>query len=162
MPRRRIWMIAQLIIALSTLSLAAALAFENLLGLIPCEMCYYQRYFHVGAALLAILAIAFPKRIGLGSLLLSMTSLTLGGLMALYQQGVEARWWEGHTSCTTTGSVSLDINNLDANMNSLVSCGEAQWNLFGISMAGYNAILSLGLVLAILFFSLRKKQNHES
>jgi disulfide bond formation protein DsbB len=161
MDKNSIRIAAQAIIALSTLSLAGALTFEYWGGLIPCEMCYYQRHFHAGATFLAILAIALPRRIGLVSLLLSMASLVLGGLVALYQQGVETRWWEGHTSCTTTGPVSLDVNNLDANISNLVSCGEAQWEFLEISMAGYNAILSLGLVLVILFFSFKKKANHE-
>ena len=63
----------------------------------------------------------------------------ISGAIGVFHARVEIGWWEGITQCTATGATSLqDIMNVP-----LVRCDQVQWELFGISMAGWNAIISL-------------------
>jgi disulfide bond formation protein DsbB len=73
----------------------------------------------------------------------------VSGAIGVYHAGVEGGIFEGFTTCTTTRGMTLqDIVNAP-----LVRCDQVQWSLFGISMAGWNAILSLtgaGLIAALV------------
>ena len=128
-------------------------------GLFPCEMCWWQRYPHFAAV--AIAAIAF----GVGNLAFRKTLVALGALaiatsggIAGFHAGVEYGWWEGLTACTATISGSGD-DLLKSIMNApLVRCDVAPWSLFGISLAGYNFLLSLGGAVAILGMTWRNKK----
>ena len=74
------------------------------------------------------------------SLCLRRLAIAVSGAIGVYHAGVEARVFEGFTTCTATGGLSLE----DIMKVPLVRCDQVQWSLFGISMAGWNAILSLG------------------
>ncbi len=123
--------------------LLGALGFQYLGGYAPCKMCYWQRWPHGAAILIGLLIIVLPKRSFalLGALAAAITS----GL-GVYHAGVEQKWWEGPTSCTGSGLTTSD-NLLDFNAPvNLVLCDEIVWDLFGITMAGYNALASAALV----------------
>ena len=113
-------------------------------GLSPCEMCIWQRWPHLAAIAIAVLAFALPRRDIVG---LAAIAILISGAIGAFHAGVEYRWWEGLTRCSQmSGERSIsDIMNTP-----LVRCDEAQWSLFGISLAGYNAILSSGTALLIL------------
>ena len=122
--------------------LGGALFSQYVGGLYPCEMCYWQRWPHAAAILLALGALLSP----LNSLrarplvLLAALAIAVSGAIGVFHAGVELGWWEGVTHCTATGATSLqDILNVP-----LVRCDQVQWEFLGISMAGWNAILSLG------------------
>ena len=118
--------------------LGGALAFQYIGGLHPCEMCYWQRWPHGAAILFALLAFTAPASAPL--------AIAISGIIGVYHTGVESGVFEGFTTCTSTAATSLqDILNTP-----LVRCDQIQWSLFGISMAGWNAILSLGGAAAIL------------
>jgi disulfide bond formation protein DsbB len=122
--------------------LGGALFSQYVGGLYPCEMCYWQRWPHGAAILLALGAVASP--IGAPRtrplVLLAALAIAASGAIGVFHAGVELGYWEGVTQCTANGAKSLQ----DILSTPLVRCDQVQWSMFGISMAGWNAIVSLG------------------
>lgn len=128
--------------------LAGAWGSQLIGGLYPCEMCHWQRWPHYGA--LAVAALAFVtggpavKRTlvaGAGAL------IAVSGLIGIFHAGVEYHWWQGITACSRT--VETSGMTTDAMLKSIlaapvVRCDAAQWTLGGVSLAGFNALISLG------------------
>ena len=118
--------------------LGSALASQYLGGLHPCEMCYWQRWPHAAAILLAAAAFHLQARARLLTALAAL-AIAVSGAIGVFHAGVELGWWEGLTRCTAGGALSLDeLMNVP-----LVRCDQVQWSWLGISMAGWNAMLSL-------------------
>ncbi len=118
--------------------LSGALLSQYVGGLYPCEMCYWQRWPHAAAILLALGANATPRPRAM--VLLAALAIAISGAIGVFHAGVELGYWEGITQCTATGATSLE----DIMKVPLVRCDQVQWSLLGISMAGWNAIISLG------------------
>ena len=133
--------------------LGGALGSQYLGGLYPCEMCYWQRWPHGAAILLAIAAFLLPGRARLLSALAAL-AIAVSGAIGVFHAGVEYGWWQGLTRCTAGGALSLD----DLLNVPLVRCDQVQWSLLGISMAGWNAILSLGSAALIAFLLTRGRR----
>lgn len=120
-----------------------ALAFQYIGGFPPCKMCIWQRWPHVIAIALGVIIFFVPKRI---IALLGGLVVLIGAGIGLYHAGVEQKWWQGPSSCTGSGLSATD-NLLDFSAPvTLVLCDEIVWDLFGITMAGWNAIISVVLV----------------
>jgi disulfide bond formation protein DsbB len=137
---------ARLLALLIPLALLGGALFSQYVGgLYPCEMCYWQRWPHGAAILLALGAFFAPNRARL-LILLAALAIAISGLIGVFHAGVEMGWWEGITQCTATGATSLqDILSVP-----LVRCDQVQWSFLGISMAGWNAIISLAGTAAIV------------
>ncbi len=120
-------------------------------GLFPCEMCWWQRYPHFAAVGISLVAFAVGNPVYRKTLVaLAALAIATSGVIAGYHAGVEYGWWEGLTACTSSVSGSGE-DLLKAIMNApLTRCDVAPWSLFGISLAGYNFLLSLGGAVAIL------------
>ena len=139
---------------LPLLLLIGALGSQFLGGLYPCEMCHWQRWPHYAAVLIAGASFLVPQR-SLRASLVIVAALLIGisGAIGLFHAGVEYHWWNGITACTTTVSMAgtTPAERLAAIMNApMVRCDAAQWTLAGISLAGFNAIFSLGGAITIL------------
>lgn len=121
--------------------LGTAFGFQ-LAGHHPCEMCWWQRYPYMAIMAVALIALALPKIPTKAVLWILAALFALDAGLAMFHVGVEQRWWEGVTTCSSTVGLTDDINAaLDAIMNApLIRCDEIAWSLFGISMAGYNFI----------------------
>jgi len=121
--------------------LGGALFSQYVGGLYPCEMCIWQRWPHGLAILLALIALMSPIRAGRTRAIVVLTAfmIAVSGAIGAFHAGVEYGWWEGITRCTTNGATSLQ----DILAVPLVRCDQVQWSLFGISLAGFNAIISL-------------------
>ena len=134
--------------------LGGALGSQHLGGLHPCEMCHWQRWPHGAAILLALGAmlspLAAPRTRALT--LLAALAIAVSGAIGVFHAGVEYGWWEGLTTCSTSGAVTLDAI-LSA---PVIRCDQVQWSLLGISLAGYNALLSFGAAALIAALALRK------
>ena len=131
--------------------LGGALGSQYLGGLTPCEMCYWQRYPHAVAIVLAGLAFTGPAGSSRSRAftLLAALAIAVSGAIGVYHAGVELGIFEGLTTCTTTATGS-GAELLKEIMNApLVRCDQVQFSFIGISMAGWNAILSLGGAIAI-------------
>ena len=127
-------------------------------GLVPCEMCHWQRWPHYAAIVLALLAFWVPGRVNRRALVvLAGIAIAISGLIGIYHAGVEYHWWEGHTACTGSfGGSTADV--LAQIMNApVVRCDAPQWTLFGISLAGFNALFSLGGAILILLLMRQRR-----
>lgn len=135
--------------------LGGALAFQYIGKLYPCEMCWWQRYPHIAALVLAVLAFVGPGRAARTAFVgLAALAILVSGLIGVYHAGVEYHWWAGLTACTSTVSGPIT---LDSIMNApIIRCDVAQWTLFHVSLAGYNALFSIAGALTI-FALMRKK-----
>lgn len=124
----------------------AALVAERLFDLYPCEMCLWQRWPHMAALALALIAWVMRKQ-PVSRLLVGLAALAIlaSGVIGLFHAGVEYGWWEGLTQCAApsggSGSGDFMTNIME---KPLIRCDVAQWTLGGISLAGFNAILSIG------------------
>lgn len=114
-------------------------------GLEPCEMCWWQRYALFAALALAVLGwLRPPARILTG---LALLAILAGGLIGGYHAGVEYGWWKGMTSCTSAVSFGSGAA-LDAILDApMIPCDVVQWKLVGISLAGWNFLISVPLAL---------------
>jgi disulfide bond formation protein DsbB len=147
MRRDRPELVAMALGAVSAALLLGALGFQYLGHLPPCEMCMWQRWPHLAAAIVGLIGgWAVSRRAGqhpAAAPLAFVTALlvAISGLIGAYHAGVEWHWWAGPSQCT--GSALKYTGTLDLNAP-VAMCDRAAWRLFGISMAGYNAIISLG------------------
>ena len=134
----------RLAIGVPALLLGGAYLSQYGFGLFPCELCWWQRYAHFAALALALAsAIAAPRRLWVG---LAGLAILIAGLLGAYHAGVEYKWWEGITTCSSTAAG----NSLEDILNApLIRCDEPQWTLLGISLAGFNFLLSTAAAIAI-------------
>jgi disulfide bond formation protein DsbB len=142
--------------------LGGALGSQYIGGLHPCEMCYWQRWPHAAAIVLAALAFTAPADSGRtrNLVLLAALAIAISGAIGVYHAGVEAKLWEGFTTCTATGRGLSTAELLkQISRTPLVRCDEVQFRFLGISMAGWNAILSLGGAAAIVLLSRRGRRT---
>jgi disulfide bond formation protein DsbB len=142
--------------------LGGALISQYVFGLYPCEMCMWQRWPHWAAFFLGLGAIILRNNKWSGVLIvIAALAIATSGLIGGFHAGVEYGWWEGITSCATNLPAGGDM--LDSIMNApLVRCDVAPWTLFGISLAGYNFLLSVGgaMLILILMAKGRKDLQH--
>ena len=140
------------IFLLSTATLLGAWYFQYVLKLAPCPLCLEQRLpYHVVIPLALLLAIAAlvrapPALITVG-LLAIMAAMLCGAALATYHAGVEWSFWPGPTDCsgpvtdfTTKGPMLDQLQSIR-----VVRCDEAAWRFLGISLAGYNVLISLAV-----------------
>jgi disulfide bond formation protein DsbB len=140
------------LLAASVLILGAAFAFQLIGGLQPCELCIWQRYPYAITIGLTGVGIGLAQ-VGVERkllvLLLALCALTFltGAGIAAFHVGVEQKWWEGTSACVgrLSGAVSVDDLRERLLAAPVVRCDQPAWSLFGITMAGYNFLLSLAL-----------------
>lgn len=133
--------------------LAGAYLSEFVGGLHPCEMCYWQRWPHFAAIAFAGFAFLFAAPARTARLLTGFAAIAIAvsGAIGVFHAGVEYGWWEGLTRCASAGPMTLeDIMNVP-----LVRCDEVQFKFLTVSMAGWNAIISL---FAAAFIALQLKR----
>lgn len=154
-PPLSIRAIALLLLAASVGVLATAFAFQHLGGLAPCVLCIWQRYPYAAGIVLAMAAYLLRDRppLAAAAVLLAGLVFLVGAGIGAFHVGVEQGWWQGTAACggerPSSGSVEELYRRLMAT-TTVARCDVIPWSLFGISMAGYNILLSLGLA-AIAF-----------
>jgi disulfide bond formation protein DsbB len=122
--------------------MAGALGSQHIGGLAPCEMCMWQRWPHEAAIVAALFAFAFRNgAMDRFMVWLAALGIAVSGAIGVFHAGVEYDWWEGLTRCANlSGGVTLE-----SIMNApVIRCDTAPWTLLGISLAGFNALFSLG------------------
>ena len=142
-----------LALGVPALLLAGAYLSQYGFGLYPCEMCWWQRYPHFAAVGLALVAfVARPQHLWIA---LAAAAIAVSGAIGAFHAGVEYGWWEGFTACSSPVDYSGG-DPLAAIMNApLVRCDVAPWTLAGISLAGFNALISV--ISAVAIFALLAK-----
>jgi len=129
-------------------TIGGALVFEHVWGYLPCPLCLTQRKPYYLAIPVA-LALAFmpPRWTRAGLWLLALIFVVSAGL-GTFHAGVEWGFWPGPTDCA--GTPSVGAGNVGDFLNQLektrvVSCTEAAWRFLGLSLAGWNVLISAGL-----------------
>jgi disulfide bond formation protein DsbB len=139
------------------LTLAGAWAFQILGDMAPCPLCLQQRWpYYLGAPLAAALALAATRGVpacviaGGGALLALLLLWSVG--MGVFHAGVEYKLWPGPTDCAAAAMPPIGAGNLLAaiSRSRVVACDEAPWTLLGVSLAGFNALISAGLLTLFL------------
>ena len=136
--------LALLAAAGSAALLLGALAFQYIGGLPPCKMCIWQRWPHLVAVLIgAVFLVATYRILALAG---AAAATTTGGI-GVFHAGVEQGWWDGPDTCTSGSIEGLSASQLlDQIMAApVVRCDDIAWQMLGVSMAGWNAIISFGL-----------------
>ena len=139
-------------------ALAVAFGSQYLGHLVPCEMCWWQRYAHMAALVPAVLAFIVRGR---AMILLAALAIAVSGAIGLYHAGCELHYYQCLTRCTSNVAAGMSTDDfLKAIMSQpMIRCDDIQFSFLGISMAGWNAILSLGSALLILWLSLRRART---
>ncbi len=151
---------AHLALAIPAALLGGAYVSQYVFGLYPCEMCWWQRWPHFAAFGLALAAYALPMRAIWVAL--SAFAIATSGVIGGFHAGVEYGWWEGLTSCASgvVASGAEGVSALDNIMNApLIRCDVAPWRLWGVSLAGWNFLISTGGAIAILVLIARTKRT---
>jgi disulfide bond formation protein DsbB len=141
--------------------LTGAFASQYFGGLYPCEMCWWQRYAHMVAFALALIAFTASSASSRSRTftLLAALAIAASGAIGVYHAGVEAKIFEGFTRCTALAKASSTAELLkEITQAPLIRCDEVQFRFLGISMAGWNAIISLGGAALILMLTLKAKR----
>lgn len=130
-------------------ALCGAWYFQHVLKYLPCPLCYQQRIPYYFAIPLGLLVAAVAYRGGsrtlvrYGLCLLALILLVSAG-MGVYHAGIEWGFWQGPASCAVGAPATAPVGNILESLGKVraVPCNEAAWRLFGISLAGYNALIS--------------------
>ena len=129
-------------------AMAAALVAQYGFGLAPCDMCWWQRYAHIAALVVALGAFAVRDPRAVRALVwLAVLGIATSGLIGGFHAGVEYHWWQGLTACSSTRITGDPLAAIMA--APVIRCDVPAWTLFGISMAGYNCIGSLAAAACI-------------
>jgi len=145
----------------STLALASAWSFQ-LAGYAPCDLCWTQRYPYMAIIGVAIIASALKVKDKVWVLVIIATLAIWDAGVAIYHSGVEQKWWQGPQTCTGSGfdgtSSSISMDTLYNIESAIVRCDEIPWEMFGLSMAAYNAIVATSLSCYCLYH-IRKRRS---
>ncbi len=141
-----------LAVMVPALLLGGAYVAQYVFGLPPCEMCWWQRYPHFAALALGMAAfVVKPPQVWTA---LAGLAILTSGLIGGFHAGVEYGWWQGITGCTAPLS-GVDV--LDFKAAPLIRCDIAPWSLLGISLAGFNFLISGTLGAAIVALAAYRK-----
>lgn len=153
-------------LAASLAMLAGAWSFQLFGHLMPCHLCLKQREVYWLAATVALVATvwmfvrkgAHPPR----AFLFVLAAIFAGScVLAAYHAGVEWHWWRGPEGCTASAG-GVNASQMAAFLSGAKTqsgpmCDQAAWTMWGLSMAGYNALISLGLTGISLWVAIRAK-----
>lgn len=138
------------IAAIAAATLAGAWFFQLVLDIRPCPLCLEQRYaYYLAIPLAAMTALAAGRRASSGLVLGGLAILVLAtmgnAVLGTYHAGVEWGFWQGPTDCSgpvgNLGSAGTLLERLDT--VKVIRCDEVQWRFLGLSLAGYNVLISL-------------------
>jgi disulfide bond formation protein DsbB len=133
--------IARLMGAGALALLLGALGFQYVAHLAPCEMCHWQRWPHIAAAVTGLLIVSFWKKDPRTLAIFTIAMVALSGLIGAYQAGMQWGFLPGPNACTVAHAYVLGSNAPAPE----ISCNAVTWSLFGLSLAVYNALISLAI-----------------
>ena len=151
---------ALLIFLVALATIAGAWVFEYY-GYAPCELCLKQRWaYYAGVPLALVVMLLAPRNPGLAKAGFAMLALLWFASMVfgIYHSGVEWKWWPGPTTCTAQAGFSGGLPDLS---KPAVMCDTPAIRILGLSLAGWNAVISLGLAL-VAMTGLRRVQGSSS
>jgi len=122
-------------------------------NLLPCVLCLYQRWPYAFVIVVSLAGLAFAKNLGKKLFqLLAALGFASTAAIGMFHVGVEQGWWDGLDGCVADTSQTQTLAELKAQILSapLIKCDEIAWELFGISMAGYNALFASALAIFMI------------
>jgi disulfide bond formation protein DsbB len=140
------------ITVIAALTLAGAWFFQLVLDIRPCPLCLEQRYaYYLAVPLGALVVLAAARHAPRAVLVAGLALLALAALanvwLGAYHSGVEWGFWPGPTECSgpvlDLGRAGSLFDNLDK--VKVIRCDEVQWRFLGVSLAGYNVLISLAM-----------------
>ncbi|HSM20373.1 MAG TPA: disulfide bond formation protein B, partial [Hyphomicrobiales bacterium] len=147
---------AAIALAVGVATVAGAWGLQIFADIVPCPLCLRQRLVHYTALPLTAVALAWlfaGRSAAVPRVLLGLAALLFAGgaVLGAYHAGVEWHWWPGPGSCVTgTGAPESAVGLLQQMESTrVVPCDEVTWSLFGLSLAGYNALISTGIVVRL-------------
>ena len=155
-------MAAWAVLLAAVATIGGAWGFELIGRYIPCALCLEERipyYVGIPAALLAVIAATTGRQQLTRLLLLLVAGIFIwSAYKGIFHAGVEWDWWEGPAGCAGGGGLDArEVGNLLGRLNegnTIVSCTDASWRFpnaeWGLSFAGWNAVISIGIVMAAL------------
>jgi disulfide bond formation protein DsbB len=157
---------AALVVAgLGAATILGAYFFQYVLGYLPCPLCFEQRipyYIAIPLALVVALAATWsaPRPVVIGGLALLALIMAVSTGLGVYHAGVEWKWWPGPADCSGPLSGMGSAGDLLQRMQSqtVVRCDDAAWRFLGISLAGYNALISLALVVVAAWGVIKERR----
>lgn len=141
--------------ALGLVAILGAWGSQLIGGLVPCELCLEQRWaYYIGLPLLAAILVLW-NRLPLTFWYIAMGLVTLvfvwSTYMGVFHAGVEWGFWPGPTACTGLGQTDLNFGDLGGDdIEAVIPCDHVQFRFLGISLAGFNALVSLAIVALLL------------
>jgi len=141
------------VFVLAGATLAGAWFFQLVVGLPPCPLCLEERIpYHIVIPLSLLMAIAAlvraPPKLVIVGFLAIIVAVLCNAVIGTYHAGVEWHLWAGPPDCTGPIDFNAGGSLLDQLRSvTIVSCDEAAWRFLGISLAGYNVLISLALAL---------------
>jgi disulfide bond formation protein DsbB len=142
-----------LVLVVAAATIAGAWFFQLVMGLQPCPMCLQQRYAYYAIIPLSMLvalgaARGAPRPLLIAGLVVIALAAAGNSAFGVYHSGVEWKFWQGPTDCTGPlvdfGKAGSLLEQLDK--VKVVRCDEVQWRFLGLSLAGYNALISALMV----------------
>lgn len=155
---------AAAVLLISAAVFGAALLSQYWGGLRPCELCLLQRWPWATAITIALVALFAGGRGALPWLALVLAAVFAVGVgLAFYHLGVEQHWFAGPSACTATAGKATTLEELKRQLSATapVLCDKVQWSLFGVSLAGWNLLASLGMAAAcgVVFAQTRRRAS---
>lgn len=160
--RQILWLAASAAICVAVL---ATVHVMERFGYLPCELCLRQREVYWTALAVAVAALVAGRfqRIALAVGVVALAvAFAVGAAVAGYHAGVEWKWWAGPTACTGRSPAPISAANVLASLDvkqHLVRCDEAAFRLVGVSLSGWNALLSAALSLASILVLVRPRKR---
>jgi len=118
--------------------LLGALGFQYVAHLAPCEMCHWQRWPHIAAAVIGLVGVFVWKKDARALAIVTIVLVAASGLIGVYQAGMQWGILPGPGACTVAHAYVMGSNAPAPQ----VSCNAVTWSLFGLSLAAYNALFS--------------------
>jgi disulfide bond formation protein DsbB len=135
-------------------------------GYVPCPLCLQERipyYVGVPLAFVALVAARVRPLSAASRVLIGLVGVIFlaGAALAAYHSGVEWHWWPGPADCSTGAGSATSAGSLLDSLNTtiLVRCDEAAWRLLGVSLAGWNFVISIALAAVSLHAAALRRRS---
>jgi len=151
--------------AVGAATIAGAWFFELVIKLKPCPLCLEQRvpyYIGIPLALMVVLAAwrKAPRIIVIGGLIALALLMLWDTYLGVFHAGVEWKWWPGPAECSGAAVLGPSADFMKRLQTVVVTrCDEAQWRFLGLSLAGYNALISLALAAVALWGAKQRRTS---
>ena len=158
---------AGFVLVVSAAVLGTALLSQYWGGLTPCELCLIQRWPWAAAVVISLIVVLVGERAGLAWVgLVFAIVFAISVVLAFYHVGVEQHWFAGPSACTAASGGAMTLEQVKQQIlgTAPVLCDRVQWSLFGVSLAGWNLLASLGMaaICAGIFRRVRRPASQES